>query len=98
MVCRQVCCQHPRNGSQGMPDLENHWFTERLAYLGRSLLTGAVWRRKARDTFPRLKSGPKAEGQRKPRGKAPFARECHKALCNFPGSSEISRSGKELYR
>ena len=34
MVCRQVCCQHLRNGGLGMPDLENHWLAERLAYLG----------------------------------------------------------------
>ena len=32
MVRRQVCCQHPSNGDQGMPDLENqcslkNWLT-----------------------------------------------------------------------
>ena len=37
MVRRQICCQHLRNEGLGMPDLENHWFAERLAYLGRSL-------------------------------------------------------------
>ena len=33
MVRRQVCCQRPCNWSLSMPDLENHWFAERLAYL-----------------------------------------------------------------
>ena len=32
-----VHCQRLRNGDLGMPDLGNHWFAERLAYLGRSL-------------------------------------------------------------
>ena len=31
MVCRQVCCQRPRDGGLGMPDLESHWLAERLA-------------------------------------------------------------------
>ena len=75
MVHRQVCYQHPRNGGLGMPDLENHWFNERLAYLGWSLLMDAVWRWKARNTFPCLKSDSKAEGQCKPKGDAMFARE-----------------------
>ena len=64
MVRRQVCCQRLSNGGLGMPELENHWFTERLAYLGRSLSKDTVWRRKESDPFPRLKSNPKAEGQR----------------------------------
>ena len=98
MVYRQVCCQRPRNGGLGMPDLENHWFAERLAYLGRSLSKNIAWRRKASDTFPRLKSDPKAEGQRELRDKAPFDRECRKALRSFPGSSDLSRSRKELYQ
>ena len=42
MVRRQVCCQHPRNGGLGMPDLENHWFAERLAFLGWSLSNDTV--------------------------------------------------------
>ena len=29
MVRRQTCCQRPRNGDLGMPDLENRWFAER---------------------------------------------------------------------
>ena len=51
-----------------MPDLESHWLAERLAYLGRALTGAAVWRLKASRTFPRLKSDPKAEGQRRPLG------------------------------
>ena len=98
MVCRQVCCPCPRNGCLGMPDLESHWFAERLAYQGRCLSTGAVWRRKARMCFPHLMSNPKAEGRRRPRGRVPFVRECHQALCNLPESSDLSRSRKELYR
>ena len=98
MVRRQVCCQRPWNGGLGMPDLENHWFAERLTFLGRSLSTEAVWRRKAKDTFLRFKTDPKAEGWRKPRGEAPFAWECCKALRNFPWSSDLSLSRKELYR
>ena len=81
-----------------MPDLKNHWFIERLAYLGWSLLKDTGWRRKASDTFPRLQSDPKAEGQCKLRGEAPFVSECHKALRNLPGSSDLSRPWKELYR
>ena len=95
---RQVYGQHQRNGGLGMRDLENHWFAERLAYLGLSWSTDAVWRRKARDTFLRLKSDPKAEGRRKPRGEELFAWECRKALCNFSGFSDLSRSQKGLYR
>ena len=72
MVRRQGCYQRPRNGGLGISDLENHWFAERLAYLGWSLPNGTVWRRKASDTFPRLKSDPKAEGRRKLRGEGPF--------------------------
>ena len=63
-----------------MPDLESHWFAERLAYLGQGLLTGIIERQKASKTFPRLMSNPKAEGLHRPRGKAPFARECRQAL------------------
>ena len=48
-----------------MPDLESHWFAERLAYLSRSLSGDAMWRRKASQTFARLQSDPKAEGRRK---------------------------------
>ena len=98
MVHRQVCCQRPRNWGLGMADLENHWFAERLAYLGWSLLRYMVWRWKTNDTFPHLKSDPKAEGQRRLRGKALFVFKCHKALCNLPGSSDLSWSRKEWYR
>ena len=73
MIRRQVCCQRPPNGVLGMLDLENHWFAGRLAYFDRSLSTDVVWRRKARNTFPRLKSDPKAEGQRKSKGEELFA-------------------------
>ena len=34
MVRRHVCIQRTRNGGLGMPDLENHWLAERLAYIG----------------------------------------------------------------
>ena len=30
MARRQVCTQHTCNGGLGMPDLESHWFAERL--------------------------------------------------------------------
>ena len=60
MVRRLVSCQCPHNGGcLGMLDLENHWSTERLAYLGQSLSKDIVWRRKVSDTFPHLKSNPK---------------------------------------
>ena len=83
MVCRQVCCQRLSNGGLGIPDRENPWFAKRLAYLGQSLLKNTVWRQKASHPFHRLKSDPKAEGQRRPRGKALFVHECHEALHNF---------------
>ena len=76
MVCGQVCIQRTCNGGLGMPDLESHWLAERLAYLGRSLTGDAVWRQKASQTFPCLKSDPKAEGRRKPLGEALFVRKC----------------------
>ena len=57
-----------------------------------------MWRRKARRTFPRLKSDPKAEGRRKPMGEALLVRECGKALRSLLGSSDLSRPRKELYR
>ena len=98
MVRRQVCIQRTRNGGLGVPDLESHWFAERLAYLGRSLTGDSVWRRKASRTFPRLKSDPKAEGRRKSLGETLFVRECRKALRNLLGSSDLSRPRKELYR
>ena len=81
-----------------MPDLESHWLAERLAYLGQSLTGGAVWRRKASRTFPRLQSDPKAEGRRRSLGEALFVRECRKALHNFFGSSDLSQLRKDLYR
>ena len=98
MVRRQACIQHTRNRGLGMPDLESHWLAERLAYSGRSLTGDGVLRRKASRTFPRLQSNPKAEGRRKLMGKTPFICECQAALCNLPGSSDLSRPWKELYR
>ena len=72
MVSRRVSIQCTRNGGLDMPDLMSHWLAERLAYLGRSLSGDVVWRRKASRIFPCLKSDPKAEGRRKPRGEALF--------------------------
>ena len=68
-----------------MHDLENQWLAERLTYLGRSLSRDTVWGQKVRDVFPRLESSPKAEDRRKPKGTAPFIRECRKAYVNFLG-------------
>ena len=98
MVRRQICIQHTHNGGPDMPDLESHWLAERLSYLGRSLTGDAVWRQKASQTFPRLKSDPKAEGRRKLMSESPFVRESRAALRNLPRSSDISRPRKELYR
>ena len=74
LVRRQVCCQRLRDGGLGIPDLESHWLTERLAYLGRSLTTDAVWGLMVRDGFSRLRSNPEAEGRRRPRDDALFTR------------------------
>ena len=71
---------------------------ERLAYLGRSLATDAVWGLKVRNGFPHLRSNPEAEGHRRPRDEALFTRECRRAIRNLPRSSDLSRSRKELYR
>ena len=98
MVRRQICIQLTSNWVLGLPDLESHWFAERLAYLGRSLSGDAMWRREASRTFPRLQSDPKAESRCRSMGEAPFVRECRKALRNLPGSSDLSQSRKELYR
>ena len=81
-----------------MPDLENHWFVERLAYLAQSLSKDTVWRRKVSDTFHHLRSDPKAEGQCKLWGKAMFVCKCHNALRNLPRSSDLSYSQKKLYQ
>ena len=96
MVHRQDCCQRPRNRGLGMPDLENHRFAERLVYLGRILSRDTVWGRQVSNVFPRLKSDSKVEGRRNPRGEAPFFCESRKAFRNLSGSSNLSRSGKEL--
>ena len=93
---RQVCIQRTRNGGLGMPDLENHWLAERLAYLGRSLTGAAVT--KSEWTSPRRNSDPKAKGRRKPLGEALFVREYRTALRNLLGSGDLSRPRKELYR
>ena len=98
MFRRQVCIQRTLNEGLGMPDLESHWFAERLAYLGRALTGDAVWRLKVSRTFPRLKSDPKAEGQCRLLGEALFVRECRTALRNLLGSSDVSQPRKELYR
>ena len=78
-------------------DLENHWFAERLAYLGRTLSKDTVWEQMASDPFPRLKSDPKAESQCRPRGEALFVRERCEAFRNLPWSSDLSGLWKELY-
>ena len=98
MVRIQVCIQRTHNVGLGMPDLESHWLAERLAYLGRSLTGDAVWRRKVRQTFPRLQLNPKAEGRRRLMGEVLFFRVCRAAFRNLLGSSDLSRTRKELYR
>ena len=98
MVRRQVCYQRPRDGGLGMPDLESHRLAERLAYLGRSLTTNAVWSLKVRVASPRLRLNPKAEGRRRLRDEPPFVIECRRALRKLPRSSDLSRARKELYR
>ena len=57
-----------------------------------------MWRRKASRIFPRLKSNPKAEGRSRPMGETLFVHESRKVLRKIPGSSDLSRSRKELYR
>ena len=81
-----------------MPDLESHRLAERLAYLGRSLTTDAVWSLKVRVAFPDLRLCPSAEGRRRPRDEPTFVIECCRALRNLPRSSDLSWTRKELYR
>ena len=57
-----------------------------------------VWRRKVSDPFSHLESDPKSYGQLRPMGEVPFVRECHEALSNLYGSSDLSRPQKELYQ
>ena len=92
MVHRQVCCQRPCNKGLVIPELEKHCFPKRMVYFGRSLSKDSVRRQKAKDTFPRLKTDPKAEGRRKLESEAPFVCECRTALRDLP------RPRKELYR
>ena len=98
LVRRQVCYQRPRDGGLGMPDLESHRLAEKLAYLGRSLTTDAVWSLKVRVAFRDLRLCPKAEGRRRPRDELPFVIECRGALRNLSRSSDLSWTRKELYR
>ena len=98
LVRRQVCYQRPRDGGLGMPDLESHRLAERLAYLGRSLTTDAVWSLKVGVAFPDLRLYPKAKGRRRSRDEPSFVIECRRALRNLPRSSDLSWSRKELYR
>ena len=71
MVRRQIYIQRKRDGGLSMPDLESHWLTERLTYMGRFLSGYVVWRRKASRTFPCLQSDPKAEIRRRSMGETP---------------------------
>ena len=96
VVRRQVCIQCTCNGDLGLPDLESHWLAERLAYLGRSLTGDEEWRQKASRTFPRLKSDPNTEGRRKPMFVSTVCPREPTALRNLLGSSNLSRSRKEL--
>ena len=98
MVRRQVSYQRHRNGVLGILDFGSHQLAERLADLDRSLSKDTVWGQKIRDIFPRLEFNPKTEGRRRTRDEAPFARECREALHNLLGSSDLSRSRKELYQ
>ena len=98
MVRRQVCIQCTCNRGLSTPDLDSHWLAERLAYLGRSLMGNAVWRRKASRIFPCLKSDPKVDSRRKPMGETLFVRECQTALRSLLGSSNLSQPRKELYQ
>ena len=98
LVRRQVCYQRPCNGGLGMPDLESHLLAERLAYLGRSLTSDAVWSLKVGVAFPDLRLCPEAESRRRPRDEPPFVIECRRALRNLPRSSDLSWTRKELYR
>ena len=95
---RQVCYQLPRSRGLGVPDLESHWFAERLACLGRYLSRDMVWGQKVRVVFPRPKSNPEIEGRRRLRDEALFVCDCCMALRIFPGSSDLSRPRKELYQ
>ena len=98
LVSRQVCCQRPREGRIGMPDLESHQLAERLAYQGQSLTKKTVWGHKVRDVFPRLRSNPGAEGRRRPRDDTRFSIECQGALRSLLRSCDLSWSRKKLYR
>ena len=79
-----------------MPDLENHRFAETLTYLGRFFLKKGEL--EGREGVPRLNSDPRAEGHHKLMGEALFIRERRKAICNFPESSDLLQSQKELYQ
>ena len=98
LVHRQICCQRPRDGGLGMPDLESHWLAERLAYLGRSLPKDTAWGLKVRNAFLCLRLNPVTKGFRRPKDEVPFVRECRRAIRNLSRSSDLSRSRKELYR
>ena len=97
LISRKVCCQRPREAGQGMTDLESHWLTVRLAYLGPSLMKETVWGHKVRGVFPRLRSNHKAEIRLRPRDETRFSIECRRALRNLPRSSDLSWPRKKLY-
>ena len=80
-----------------MPDMERHWLAETLAYLSQSFSKDTMLGQKVKKVFFHLKSNPKAKDCHRLRGEALFVHEYHKALCNLPGSSDLSRAQKELY-
>ena len=70
----------------------NHCFTERLSYLGQSLLKDMVWRGKASNTFPHLKSDSKAES------KASFSANAMRPFTTFLGPVTFLRLKRNCIR
>ena len=98
MIRRQVCIQHTRNRGLGMPDLESHWLAEKLARQGRSLLGVRCGDERRVRLFLASSQTQRLKVDVSRWAKYRFVHECRAALCNIPGSSDLSWPRKELYR
>ena len=88
MTQRQACCNILAMGGGAW---ECHWLTERLAFLGQSLMRYTMWGQKVTEDFSHQKLKPKTESCQTLKGKGLF-------VCNLPGSRNLSRFRKKLYR
>ena len=95
-VRREAYCQCLHNGALAMPDLENHWFTERLAYnpCQRTLCGGE------RQVIPflTLNQAPKLKANIRWWVKHHLSTNAVRSFATFLGSSDLSQPLKKRHR